>query len=259
MTTGVFAVAGAKGGVGKTTTSINLGAALSVTFQQSVVVLDLDLAMGNVIDFLDFDRAPDGPSLHDVLAGETPVEAATYEVSTGFFVVPSGPSLDGFTASDPGRIGDVVETLRDRYDVVVLDTAAGVSYESLLPYSLADGVVLVSTPRLAAMRDTEKSKSIADRLGTPIVGAVFTHAGTGNAPDADRLSDYLDVPLLGAVPEERTIPRAQDRGQPVVTADLASSASKAYCEIAERFTRVAGGHDDENGHRQIDSMDFQHG
>lgn len=257
MTTGVIAIAGAKGGVGKTTTSINLGAAISVTYQQSVVVVDLDLAMGNVVDFLDFDWQPGEPSLHDVLAGDVPVSDATYEVASGFFVVPSGPTLDGFTASDPSRIGDVVETLRDRYDVVLLDTAAGVSYESLLPYSLADGVVLVSTPRLAAMRDTEKSKSIADRLGTPIIGVVFTHTGTGNAPDADRLSDYLDVPLLGHVPEDPTISNAQDRGQPVVLAEFASPATKAYCEIAKRFAGAARRLATSDGDPQNGSVDVQ--
>lgn len=72
----VFAVASAKGGVGKTTTSLNLGAALLELGPRTVVV-ELDLAMANMVDFIDLDEsAEELATLHDVLADFTPIEEA---------------------------------------------------------------------------------------------------------------------------------------------------------------------------------------
>lgn len=237
----VYAVASAKGGVGKTTTSINLAAATAMASEQSVVAVDLDLAMANFLDFLSLDLDPGvDPTLHDVLAGEVSVPDATYEAPGGFHVVPSGPELQGYAATDPTRLRDVIATLRQEYDLTIIDTAAGVSYETILPLGLADGVVLVSTPRLAAVRDTAKTKTLAERVEATVVGVIFARSGTGSAPSLERLAEYLDVDLLGHIPEEDVIPASQDAGKPVLVHDFASNAAKAYWDAAKKLAGISG-------------------
>jgi len=234
-----LAVAGAKGGVGKTTTSVNLCGALADRNYRSVVV-ECDLAMANVADFVSVDGdIEEGETLHDVLAGETPVERARYPAPGGFDVVPSGADLEGFAAADPGRIATVVTSLADAYDCVVLDTGPGVSRETMLPLEIADGVVFVSTPRRSSVRDTGKTIDLVDRVGGSPAGLVLTKSGTGQSPPAGSIGDFLEVGLLGHVPEDDAVPAAQDAGQPVTEHAPESGAARAYrtvvAELDERY------------------------
>lgn len=238
MTAGtVFAVAGCKGGVGKTTTAINVGTVAAE--DGTALVVETDLATANVSDFLDFGCNPErDPTLHDVLAGHATVEAATYDAPGGLHVLPSGSTIEGFVVADTTRLSDVVGSARDRFDVVVLDTPAGLSKETLLPMALADGVVLVATPRISAVRDVKKTAELVERVDGTTLGLVLSRTGTGNAPPGDRLARFLDVELLGEVPEDDAIPRAQDAGRAVVDHEPDAPSARAYDQIARGLGEV---------------------
>lgn len=242
-----LAVASAKGGVGKTTTSINLAAAFARD-DLSVIVVEADLAMANVVDFLrlDVDFDADEPTLHDVLAGTVSVETAIYEAPGGIDVLPSDVDLDGYAAADPDRLPDVIETLRASYDVTIVDTGAGLSSATVVPLGAADRVVLVSTPRVASVRDTKKTIDLAERAGGQVEGVVFSKSGTGTAPPVQRIAMFLSVDLLGHIPDDPSVPESQDAGSPVVTYRPASPAASAYRDLAGRLGRrldLAGGDD----------------
>ncbi|MGM0604986.1 MAG: MinD/ParA family ATP-binding protein [Halobacteriota archaeon] len=224
-----IAIAGAKGGVGKTTTALNLGVALAAAGER-VVVLELDLAMANVVDFLEIDPTA---TMHDVLAGTASVADAIYRLDSGVDLIPAGTSLEDFNAVNVATIAPVVRSLTPKYDFVILDTAAGVSPETIYPLRLADDVIVVSTPRVAAVRDTKKTMALADRVNGTVKGVVFNRSGTGHAPPPDRLASFLETELLGAVPDDTTIPEAQDRGQPVVEYDPDCPAATAFFSIAD--------------------------
>ena len=237
----MLAVASAKGGVGKTTTAINLGTAAAANTDRSVLLVEADLAMANVLDFLDLPYRPGrDATLHDVLAGRAAAEEAVYAAEGGLDVLPSGDELDGYVDADVGRLGPTIESLRSRYDDVIVDTAAGVSRKTLLPLGLADGVVLVSTPRVSAIRDTKKTLELVDRVDGRVAGLVITQSGTGNAPPPERLADFLDAPLVGTVPADDAVDRSQDAGQAVVVYDPGSPAARGYLDVAADLGLMAG-------------------
>ena len=236
----VVTVAGAKGGVGKTTTSINLGTAAVTETDRSVLLVEADLAMANVVDFLDLGYDPiHDPDLHDVMAERASIDEATYAVDSGLDVLPSGDSLDAVAEVDVRSLRPVVEAARSRYDVVLLDTAAGVSLKTILPLAVADGVVLVTTPRVSAVRDTKKTLEIVDRVDGEAAGVVIAQSGTGNAPPPERLADFLDVPLLGNVPADEAVNRSQDVGEAVVTYAPESPAAAGYLGVADALGLTA--------------------
>ncbi|MBV0901448.1 P-loop NTPase [Haloarcula salina] len=238
VTNHVYTVAGAKGGVGKTTTSINLGTMLAEA-GYSTVVVEMDLAMANVVDFLDMDLDTDeATTFHDVLAGDAPIADAMYETEVGLSVVPSGTTLDGYAATDLDRLPDIVEDLRWHHDVVLLDTPAGLSEETIRPLQLADDVLLVSTPRVSSIRNVGNTQELADRVDAPVRGLVLTKSGTGASPGADQIADFLGVELLGHVPEDDAVPHAQDGGAPVVLDAPKSGAAVAYRKIARQLVET---------------------
>jgi len=239
VTNHVYTIAGAKGGVGKTTSSINLGTLLAAA-GYSTVVVEMDLAMANIVDFLDVDIDTDeDATFHDVLAGNASVTEAMYETDADLSIVPSGTTLEGYADTDLDRLPGLVETLRWHHDIVLLDTPAGLSEETIQPLKLADDVLLVSTPRVASIRNVSNTKELAERVEAPVRGLILTKSGTGASPGADEISEFLDVELLGHVPEDDAVPHSQDSGVPVVQNAPSSGAAIAYERISEQLIDTA--------------------
>lgn len=222
----VCAVASSKGGVGKTTTTANLSATLAAA-GYDVAVVDGDIGMANLGDQLGVQAS--GATLHDVLASGASVEEACYEGPHGMTVVPGGTDLEAFSEADITRLGRVVGSFADR-DFVFVDTGAGLSHETALPVGLADEVVLVSTADRDSLKDTEKTRMLAEKLGAEVTGAVLTRVSPGDAPgDASPLS----APVLGTVPEDSALQEANDRAVPVTELGAESAAAAAYQSIAD--------------------------
>jgi len=238
----VIAVAGAKGGVGKTTTAINIGVALAEA-GETVAIVELDLAMANIIDFLQFEPER---TLHDVLSGTVPTTEALYPIEERLHVLPAGTELAEFNAINVAALAPVIRSLRPAYDFVLIDTAAGVSPETIYPLRLADEVMIVSTPRVASIRDAKKTIELAHRVNGEVAGVVFNRAGTGRAPPPERLAGFLETDLIGAVPEDDAVAAAQDMSQPVTLFDPDSDAAAAFHEIADTLVLGDSATDDED-------------
>ncbi len=232
MTGTVLAVASGKGGVGKTTTAINLGAMLAAA-EYSVVVVDTDLGMANVGGYLDFEI--DGATLHEVLSGDASVEDAIYNAPGGIDVVPSSTDIYTFAQSQTAQLQEVVADLREEYEYVLLDTGAGISYDTILPLSLADDVLLVTTPDVAAVRDTAKTAELTARVDGSVRGAVLTQRGN-DILNADNVEGTLDTEVLTVVPEDETVPMGIDAGRPLAVFSPNSLSAKAYRELANILT-----------------------
>ena len=229
MTGQVYTVASGKGGVGKTTTAINLGAMLAEA-GNDVVVVDTDLGMANIAGFLDFEMT--GATLHDVLAGEAGVPEAIYEAPGDIDVLPSSTDIQAFARSETENLPGVVAELRAEYDFVLLDTGAGISYDTMLPLSLADAVLLVTTPDVASVRDTAKSGELTEHVGGTVRGAVLTQR-SNDILNADDVEGTLETEILAVVPEDETVPMGIDAGRPLAAFAPNAPAAAAYRELAE--------------------------
>ena len=232
----VFTVASGKGGVGKTTTSINLGAALA-NRERSTIVVEADMSMANLIDFLQLDVEFEhgDPNLHTVLAGEHEIGSAIYEAPGGLDALPSGTDLETYTRADSSGLHRVVEWLREHYEVIIIDTRGGVGKDTLIPLSLADRVLVISSPRVASVRDTKKTVELTGRVNDSMTGVIFTRSGTGSAPPVAEIADFIGVELLGHVPDDEIIPVSQDAGVPIINYHPEAAAAEAYEDITNRI------------------------
>jgi septum site-determining protein MinD len=229
----VFAVASAKGGVGKTTTTANVGAMLAAT-GADVVVVDGDIGMANLGAALGIDTPAN--TLHDVLSGTATPSEATYEGPNGVFVVPGETALSAYAEADPGELQSVIN-VHSQADYVLIDVGAGISHETSLPLSIADEVLLVSTPQRDALQDTEKTRQLTDQLGGTVAGAVITRAEQ-STPVSEIVIGTLGTEILATVPEDAAVPDALAVGEPLTDYAPRSPAAEGYRDLVSALTGI---------------------
>ena len=237
----VYAVASAKGGVGKTTTTAATATVLAGS-GADVVAIDADIGMANLAGALGVTLGE--TTLHDVLAGRADSLDAVHEGPEGLRVVPGATDLDAYASADPAGLADVVAAFDDA-DYVFVDAGAGLSHDSSLPLAVADETLLVSTADRSALGDTEKTRQLAERLGGAVAGAAITRVDPDADPDGtgaggpDDVADVLDATVLGRIPEDDAVVRAAAANRPLPTFASDAPATRAYRDLARALTGAA--------------------
>lgn len=231
----VYAIASGKGGVGKTTTTVNLGTALAQAGER-VAIVDADLGMANLAGFVSL--SADSTTLHDVLADDAPLEDATYEITDNIVAVPSGTGLTEYADISPEGLRDVVSELREEFDYVFLDVGAGISHETVLPLGLADTVILLSTPEPAAVHDAKKTLELTERSGGGVAGLVLTRTHPDSDVSHDEIAARLETPLLATVPEDPSARESVYAGTPLVVYSSEGPAATAYRRLAAQLVGI---------------------
>lgn len=224
----VCTVASGKGGVGKTTTAINVAAGFEANGYDTVVV-DADLGMANLGEILELEY---DASVHGILAGNATVSEAQVDAPGGVTAVPGEQSLEAFAEADPAKLRDVIGTLKLQFDVVLVDTGAGLSHGTSVPLGLADGVLLVTTPDDVAVNDTIKTADFAERVDGTVIGTLLTRVRP--TTDAEAITRQFEMPLLGVIPDDVEATKEK----PLVTNAPDSNAAQAYQQLAGTLEAV---------------------
>jgi len=236
-----FAVASGKGGTGKTTSTLALGMALAESYD--VTVIDADTGMANILFHAGLNDIE--TTLHEVLAGDEPVEAAVYE-RFGMNVVPCGTSLAGFQEADPVELRDVVASLAEDTDIILLDSPAALdSRTAVLPVVLADRVIVVLQPTVPSLSDALKVQEYALTYGTDIAGVLFNRVTDDEAISqiSEQAERYFEGELLGTVPETEHARAARRAGKPLVAHAPESAAAQQYRDAARSLDIKDGSSD----------------
>ncbi|MFW5917153.1 MAG: chromosome partitioning protein ParA [Halorubrum sp.] len=215
----ILAVAGGKGGVGKTTIAYNLAAALDA------VVVDADLGMADL-------PGGRGPDLHDALAGGAdPVETLR---PGQVDVVPCGRTLAGARACDLTRLEPTLAAIEREHGTVVIDCPAGRRADAGVPMAAADACLLVVSPRAFALADAIRTRELARELDAGLVGCAVNRVIED--PPTDAIADALGAPA-SVVPADPRVGRSVSAERPIADAAPESAAAAAVRDLARRVPR----------------------
>ena len=233
----LISIISGKGGVGKTTTAINLGAALN-SFGKDVIVVDANLTTPNVGLHL---GAPIVPvNLNHVLLGKAKVADAIYEHESGTKIIPSSLSVRELKRLDHGKLKDVGKSLRRLADFIIYDSAAGLGEEAVSSIEAADQLIIVTNPEIPAVTDALKTAKLAEELGKDILGVIVTRVRySRNEMPLSNIRDMLDLPILGVIPEDSNIQNALANKDAILHTHPMSRAALAYKKIAARIAGVS--------------------
>lgn len=230
----VIAIGSGKGGVGKTTVSANLAVAL--TMFGRVAVVDGDIALPNLHTLLGIDDP--FISLLDILKDTSYLKEAIYRIKVklgnDLHVIPSSTSVKALEEIDMEKFKDVVDFLREHYDFIVIDVAAGLSRYAIVPMLSADVSYLVVNPEKASIIDSQKVKKIADVSGVR-VGGIILNRYKGEKKMVEYAEKVIGCEIVGIIRESKLFRTCWEEGTPVIIKKPHSSVSKDFINLARKI------------------------
>jgi len=243
----VIVVTSGKGGVGKTTSTAALGAALASKGER-VVVVDFDVGLRN----LDLVMGAERRVVYDlinVIQGEAKLSQALIRDKRleTLFLLPASQTRDKDNLTPEG-VERVIAELRRVFDWVICDSPAGIESGATLAMRHADVAVVVTNPEVSSVRDSDRiiglldSKTVKAENGERIEKHLLltrydsNRAERGDMLKVDDVLEILSIPLIGIIPESMDVLRASNVGAPVTLADAKSAPAMAYFDAARRLS-----------------------
>ncbi len=232
--TRLIVITSGKGGVGKTTLTSNLAAALTY-FGQNVIALDGNLTTPNLGIHTGMHLTPH--SLHDVLRGETRLKDAIYPHAYGFKVIPSSIGLNDLKGVDITKLPEITFSLLGKADYVILDSAAGLGREALSALSASNETIVITNPDVPSVTDALKIIKIAEESNVKVIGAVVNRVkGKKYELSTEQITDILGIPIIAEIPEDKNVPISISEKKPVIDHAPDSPAAVEIKKLAAWMT-----------------------
>jgi septum site-determining protein MinD len=238
MTSRVITITSGKGGVGKTTTTANLGTALALQGKK-VAVVDADIGLRNLDAILGLENRI-VYDLVDVVEGQCRLRQALIKDKRvpELYMLPAAQTRDK-NAVNSVQMQQLCLQLRQEFDFVLIDSPAGIEQGFRNAIVGADEIVVVANPEMASVRDADRIIGLVEAASKPEPRLILNRlrpemVKRGDMMDVADVLEVLGIDLLGIIPEDETIIVATNKGEPIVY-DKRSRAGRAYLNAAQRI------------------------
>lgn len=243
----IIVVTSGKGGVGKTTSSAAIATGLAQKGKKTVVI-DFDIGLRNLDLIMGCERRVVYDFVNVIQGDATLNQALIKDKRTdNLFILPASQTRDKDALTREG-VEKILNDLNDmEFDFVVCDSPAGIETGALMALYFADEAVITTNPEVSSVRDSDRilgilsSKSRRAEQGLDPIKEhlLLTRYNPGRVSRGDMLSmedvlEILRIPLVGVIPEDQSVLRASNQGEPVIL-DQESDAGKAYDDTVSRL------------------------
>jgi septum site-determining protein MinD len=237
--TRIIVTTSGKGGVGKTTVTSNLGAALA-KLNRKVALIDADFGLRNLDLLLGLEERVVYTAI-DVLAGECRLAQALVKDKRlkGLVLLPAAQNRNK-EAVQPEQMKKIASALAKGYDYIIIDCPAGIELGFRNAISPAKEALIVTTPEVAAVRDADRVIGLLEAEGVNKIGLIVNRVRpnmvqTNKMMSVEDVLELLGVPLIGVVPDDERVIVATNRGEPLVLGEEESLPAMAFTNIAKRL------------------------
>ncbi len=228
-----------KGGVGKTTTSANVGTSLAVLGKR-VCLIDTDIGLRNLDVVMGLENRIIY-DLVDVVQGRCKLKQALVKdkrFDDHLYLLPAAQTSDK-TAVEPSQMKNLVEELKQDFDYIIIDCPAGIEQGFQNAIAGADKAIVVTTPETSAVRDADRIIGLLEKedIEPPrlIVNRIRNHMmKSGEMLDIDEIVTHLSIDLIGIVSDDDEVIKASNSGEPIAL-NSSSKTAIAYRNIARRI------------------------
>ena len=233
----VIVVTSGKGGVGKTTTTANIGTGLS-KLGKSVVLIDTDIGLRNLDVVMGLENRI-VYNLVDVIEGNCRIKQALIKDkrNPNLYLLPSAQTKDK-TAVSPEQMKKLAEELKEEFDYIIMDCPAGIEQGFQNAIAGATRAIVVTTPEVSAVRDADRIIGLLEAADMKRTDLVVNRLRPDMVKREDMMSsddvvDVLRIDLIGVVPDDENIVIATNKGEPLVGSN--TMAGQAYMNISRRI------------------------
>ena len=205
----VIVITSGKGGVGKTTTTANIGAGLT-KFDKKVAVIDTDLGLRNLDVVMGLENLI-VYNLVDVIEGNCRLKQALIKDKRyeNLYLLPSAQTKDK-TAISPGQMKKLTAEMKEEFDYILLDCPAGIEQGFQNAVAGADRAIVVTTPEVSAIRDADRIIGLLEQNGMKQLDLVINRirmdmVKRGDMMSVDDVTEILSIPLIGAIPDDEHV------------------------------------------------------
>lgn len=234
----VIVITSGKGGVGKTTTTANIGTGLSL-LGRKVMVIDTDLGLRNLDVVLGLENRI-VYNIVDVIEGSCRLKQALIKDKRypELYLLPSAQTRDK-TSVSPEQMTKLISEIRDDYDFILLDCPAGIEQGFQNAIAGADRAIVVTTPEVSAIRDADRIIGLLETSGIRKNELIINRlridmVKRGDMMSVEDVTEILAIDLLGVIPDDEQVVIATNQGEPVVGEN--SMAGRSYMDICRRLT-----------------------
>lgn len=234
----IIVVTSGKGGVGKTTTTANLAAALA-SDGYKVLALDGDVGLRNLDVIMGLENRI-VYTLMDVIEGNCRLNQAFIKdkKTENLYLLPTAQSRTKDAISEEQML-KLCEDLRSEFDFILIDCPAGIESGFRNASIGADEGIVVVTPEVSSVRDADRIIGLLEAMGKESIRLIINRirpdlVKKGEMLDSEDVLDILSIDLLGVVPDDETIVTSSNRGEPLSLKGT-SQAACAYRNIAKRI------------------------
>jgi cell division ATPase MinD len=229
----VISVFSGKGGVGKTTVAVNLGAALA-RMKKNVTLIDCNLTASHLGLHLGIYNPRS--TLNHVLREEHSMEDALHDHFTGMKIVPASLSLKDMNGTDLTKLRNAINSIAHKNDVIILDSAPGIGREAMASIGASNEVLYVTTPQVPAIMDIVRSHEVANELGVEPLGIVLNMVNKDKHDITRHEVEHLTgLPVIASIPYDKNIRKSLAMKMPVVSYNPGFDVSKNFLKLASEI------------------------